>query len=228
MSPPKPVAASTDVDNDATAELPVLDVAAYESTLNERISIIDTWSTFSGSAPVRVEVVQPAVQAGAAIPTLRPAGTEDAASLSGTHEMPAPPRPNKVVKATLTLPASASPAHASVRVPPSPPLIEELRGALAAAERRIEELNERARIADADRSVASARAAAESAQLREQLGLRLESLSSARGRHGLQDAERLALEDELFARGDRIEVLRRELEAQAATLAQVRSALDDG
>ena len=35
MPPVKTVASSTDVDNEATAELPVLDVAAYEATLDD-------------------------------------------------------------------------------------------------------------------------------------------------------------------------------------------------
>src|SRR5262249_19194246 len=95
-----------------------------------------------------------------------------------------------------------------------------------AAERRVEELNERARIADADRAVAIARASAENAQLREQLGLRLETLHTASARLGVQSAEQPALEDELFARADRIEALQRELAAQAGVLAGVRAALD--
>ena len=86
-------------------------------------------------------------------------------------------------------------------MPPSPPLIEELRNALAAAERRVEELNERARIADVERAVAVGRVETENAQLRAQLGDHLESLHSARGRLGVQGAEQSALEDELFARG---------------------------
>jgi chromosome segregation ATPase len=99
-------------------------------------------------------------------------------------------------------------------VPPSPPLIEELRSALASAERRVEELDARARIADAERTVAITRANAESAQLREQLGLHLESLNTARGRLTVRDADQPALEDELFARADRIAALERELDAQ--------------
>jgi len=113
-----------------------------------------------------------------------------------------------------------------ITLPPSPPLIEELRGALAAAERRVQELTERARISDADRAVASARAAAENAQLREQLGLRQETLHSSVARLGVQSADQAALEDELFTRGDRIDALQRELAAQAQVLAQIRAALD--
>ena len=44
MPPVKTVASSSDVDNDATAELPVLDVAAYEATLGESIANTDTWT----------------------------------------------------------------------------------------------------------------------------------------------------------------------------------------
>ena len=77
-----------------------------------------------------------------------------------------PPHPRRAApaRAPRTLPRRSS-------LPPSPPLIEELRKALAAAERRIEELNERARIADAERNVAVARVNAENAQLREQLAV---------------------------------------------------------
>src|SRR4029077_18958790 len=78
---------------------------------------------------------------------------------------------------------------ASITLPPSPPLIEEWRQALARAERRIEELSERARIADAERNVAVARVSAENAQLREQLAGHLESLHSSRGRVGVQRAD---------------------------------------
>src|SRR5262245_54952716 len=117
--------------------------------------------------------------------------------------------------------ARTSSTPPTVTLPPSPPLIEELRGALAAAERRIVELNERARIADADRAVASARAAAENAQLREQLGLRQETLHSASARLGAQSADQAGLEDELFTRADRIDALQREMAAQAQVLAKI-------
>ncbi len=105
-------------------------------------------------------------------------------------------------------------------------MIEELRGALAAAERRIEELNERVRIGEVERAVAVARVNTENAQLRAQLGDHLESLHSARGRLDVQGAEQSDLEDELFARGDRIDALQKELSAQAEILAAVRSSLD--
>jgi FHA domain len=204
MPPVKTAASSSDVDNDATAELPVLDVAAYEATIIDTVEAVartDSWS----APPV---VAEP----------------EDPMDLSGTHEMPPLPTANKVIKATPVTPPTPPPAL----LPPSPPLIEELRGALAAAERRIEELNERARIADADRAAAIARAAAENAQLREQLGLRLETLHSSSARLGVQRADEAALEDELFARADRIEGLQRELAAQAQLLAQVRVTFDAG
>ena len=88
MPPVKTVASPPDVDNEATAELPVLDVAAYEATLNDTIN-----STDSFIAPV--------------IPTLQPAEPENLVDLSGTHEMPPLPKPNKIVKATpAPLPAA--------------------------------------------------------------------------------------------------------------------------
>ncbi len=123
MPPVKTVASSTDVDNDATAELPVLDVAAYEATLDQSVSSTDTWTV-----PTIAPTVQVTVEA---IPTLLPADTEDTLDLSATHEMPV--FSNKVIKAT------PMPPSAVIVVPPSPPLIEDLRGALATAERRIEE-----------------------------------------------------------------------------------------
>ena len=239
MPPVKTVASSTDVDNDATAELPVLDVAAYEATLDESESIsnTDTWSVPSIAASASSEPGMPVAEA---IPTLRPAEPQNhieqgiledhSLDLSGTHEMPAfkpnKASPNKITKATpvpptvVAAPAAVPVARviatpSPVTLPPHPPMIEELRGALAAAERRIEELNERARIADAERGVAVARANAESAQLREQLDQHLESLQSVRGRLDLERSDLPALEDELFARADRIATLERELAAQA-------------
>jgi hypothetical protein len=224
MPPVKTVASTTDVDNDATAELPVLDVAAYEATLDQS-SRTDTW-TVPAIAPA------PATEA---IPTLLP-DLESTLDLSATHEMPV--FSNKVLKAT-PMPAaiavpSAMPAPAVTRaapaievpLPPSPPLIEELRNALATAERRIEELTERARIGDAERAAAVGRAAAECLQLREQLGLQLEALNSARGRLEVERADLPALEDDLFARGDRIARLERELGARVAEVAKLRASLD--
>ncbi|HET9864191.1 MAG TPA: FHA domain-containing protein [Steroidobacteraceae bacterium] len=238
MPPVKTVASSSDVDNDATAELPVLDVAAYEAALGESISNTDTWT---------VPAVGPAGAGGNpdatgadAIPTLQAAAPEDVLDLSGTHEMPAfkpvtrkatsgRAAANKITKATPVPPAAPTHAAASppaVVLPPSPPLIEELRGALAAAERRIEQLNEWARIADAERVAAVARVNAENAQLREQLGEHLESLQSMRGRLGVGLADLPAMQDELFARADRIAGLERELAVHSEMLVQVRAALD--
>jgi predicted nucleic acid-binding Zn-ribbon protein len=235
MPPVKTVASSTDVDNEATAELPVLDVAAYEATLDQSLSNTDTWSA-PAAAPTETAVM-PAVEA---IPTLLPADPESTLDLSATHEMPV--FSNKVIKATPMPPPAAVAVPAPTRVaapppraaaaplpvtlPPSPPLIEELRGALAAAERRIEQLDERARIADAERAVAVARASAENTQLREQLGLQLEALNSMRGRLGVERAELPSLQDDLFARDERIAALERELAARAATIAELRAALD--
>ena len=232
MPPVKTAASSTDVDNEATAELPVLDVAAYEAALGDNnTSSTDTWSVPPGTVAAMVAQVEvaPLPSSADVIPTLRAADPAELADLSGTHEMPVIPSGNKVIKATpVNVPAPAAlatrnvPPPATITLPPSPPLIEELRGALAAAERRIEELNERARIADADRAVASARAAAENAQLREQLGLRQETLHSSAARLGVQRADQAELEDELFARADRIEALQREMAAQGEVLARIR------
>src|SRR6185295_2049715 len=156
MPPVKTAASSTDVDNEATAELPVLDVAAYEAALGDNTASTDTWSVPPGTMVAQVEVA-PLPSSADAIPTLRAADPAELADLSGTHEMPVIPSGNKVIKATpVNVPVPAAhatrnvPPPATITLPPSPPLIEELRGALAAAERRIEELNERARIADAD------------------------------------------------------------------------------
>ena len=164
MHPVQSASPSTENDNEATAELPVLDVAAYEATLDDSLGNTDTWNLPSANVAAPTTIVE-------AIPTLRPADSDDALDLSGTHEMPALPKPNKVA---VTPAAATTPA-----LPPSPPLIEELRGALAAAERRIEELNERARIADAERSVAVARVNAENAQLRASWNDHRESLPAA-------------------------------------------------
>lgn len=210
-----------EVDTEATAELPVLDVAAYESTL-ETTAHTDSWvvpGDIAGSAPVADATAQMPVIA-EAIPTLRAADSAPAYDLdhSATHEMPAFTKlkaPKPVVAPAAPPPAARAEApaapHAPIEVPPSPPMIEDLRRALAAAERRIEELQERARIADIERNAAVARAHAESSQLREQLGLHLEALHTARERLGVQGADESGLEDELFARADRIASLEREL-----------------
>ena len=75
MSPVNTSASPSDVDNEATAELPVLDVAAYESSLNDPISHTDTWVLPTG-------VLTQAVQATAELPILKPAYDIDH---SGTH-----------------------------------------------------------------------------------------------------------------------------------------------
>jgi hypothetical protein len=234
MPPVKTAASSTDVDNEATAELPVLDVAAYETALGEAAASTDTWKVPPGTIAMVVTEASALLPASAdAIPTLLPAAPEDIADLSGTHEMPSLPTGNALIKATpVTVAQAIAPVvrgtHTPppVTLPPSPPLIEELRGALAAAERRIEELNERARIADVNHAVSSTRAAAENAQLREQLDLRQETLHSAKGRLGVQGADQAALEDELFAQADRLQALQRELASQSQLLARVRAELD--
>ena len=236
MPPVNTSASPSDVDNEATAELPVLDVAAYESTLNDSIAHTDSWVlptgalTQTASASVEVTLQMPVIS-----PAPKPAYDIDH---SGTHEMPqmallVPNSPRKAAKpaavptpAPVSMPSAvAAPAHAasapvSIPLPPSPPLIEELRKALATAERRIEELNERARIADAERGVAVARANAETAQLREQLAVHLESLHTAKERLGVQTAEIPELEDLLNARANRIAALEKVLTADAARLAK--------
>jgi predicted nucleic acid-binding Zn-ribbon protein len=231
MPPVNTSASSTDIDNEATAELPVLDIAAYESTI-ETVSHTDTWVIPSAVASQAIDsTVQMPVAKSEAIPTLRPAdsGVQDPFDLSGTHDMPAlqlsaaapaAAKPSKAKHHKMAIAAAApaasatpvpaarpSTAGAAIVLPPSPPLIEELRNSLAAAERRIEELNERARIGDAERAVAIARANAETAQLREQLGLSLEALHTARERLGVQRAEQPELEDRLFAHAERISAL---------------------
>jgi len=241
MPPVKTVASPPDVDNEVTAELPVLDVAAYEATLNDTIGSTDSWTSPAAAAnPAPAALVAvPAPAEVIAIPTLQAAEAEEIEDLSGTHEMPPLALPNKILKATpAPLPAAVAPVvppaamsalpalGTQVVLPPHPPLIEQLRGALAAAERRIEELNERARIADAERAVAIARATTENRELREQLAGHLESLHTAGGRLAAQRADQPALEDELFARADRIEELRRELAIKSQLLAVIRSELD--
>jgi len=235
--PPVNSAPSTDVDNEATAELPVLDVAAYEATLSEAVheeaAHTDSW--IAPEATTEMPVVRPE-----AIPTLTAATPAYDLDHSGTHEMPptlahqlkrakktasAKATPNKPVVVPESAMPGPAPAPVHIEVPPSPPLIEELRAALARADRRIEELNERARIADAERGVAIERANAECLQLREQLGAHLESLVTAQGRLGVQGADQTELEDAYGARGDRIASLERELAAQAQVLADTQATL---
>jgi hypothetical protein len=229
-------APTPDVDNEATAELPVLDIAAYESTLgsaaDEDPAHTDSWLAPNGEATTEM----PAVRA-ESIPTLAAAPAYDL-DHSGTHEMP-PVMTHQLKRAAKTPPrkrASPEPtpvpaqpqanaAPAPIEIPPSPPLIEELRGALARAERRIEELQERARIADTERAVAIDRANAECTQLREQLGVHLESVVTSRGRLEVQRADQAELEDAYFARGDRIQQLEREIAAQARVLDDTRARL---
>jgi hypothetical protein len=252
MPPVNTSASPTDVDNEATAKLPVLDVAAYESTLAEHT---DSWVVPNVTAPAGPNAVDATTEMpkikGETIPTL-PAYDIDH---SGTHEMPQPTRiqlgrhekqhdknSKKAAKrqetrapaATAPESAPASPpaptrpiAHVAtpIVVPPSPPLIEELRHALASAERRIEELNARARIADTERAVAVGRVSAENAQLREQLAVHLESLHTSKERLGVFRADLPDLEDRLFERGDRIAALERELATLRATLAERDAAL---
>ena len=64
MPPVNTSASSPDVDNEATAELPVLDVAAYELTLGERT---DSWAVPNGAL---TPVTNNAVEATTAMPAL--------------------------------------------------------------------------------------------------------------------------------------------------------------
>ena len=262
MAPVNPSASSSstspEVDNEATAELPVLDVAAYEATLDEPLSHTDTWVIpGAGTTPQIVEATPLPVLGSDSIPTLNVAvDLEHTAEIphdfSGTHEMPSLPPFRKsdkvsrsaraaaktaareVIKdlpqitarpvAVVTPPAAAAPpaprtsTPGQFAIPPSPPMIEELRNALAASERRIEELNERARIADAERNVAVARANAEAAQLRQELGTHLEKISTASERLGVQRTDEPELQDELFRRYDRINALESEVAHQSKTI----------
>ena len=241
MPPVNTSASPSDVDNEATAELPVLDVAAYESTLNDPIAHTDTWVLPTGAlTQPSADTAESTIQLPAVSQPEKPAYDLDH---SGTHEMPpmskqasrsarkrakpaavaaaAPvpesqPAAEPAPAATIASPPASAP---QIILPPSPPLIEELRNALATAERRVEELNERARIADAERAVAVARANAEAAQLREQMAAHLESLHSAKQRLAVQRADVPALEDQLFARADRISALEKDQAAHADELA---------
>jgi hypothetical protein len=231
MPPVNSSASPTDVDNDATAELPVLDVVAYESTLNEPARPVAAVAP----APAPAHLTEPTAEMPAlkveAIPTLQALIPASDLEHSGTHEMPALPQKlhtsHRKTAKPVAAPAAVIAPAAPVAVPPSPPLIEELRGALARAERRIEELNEHARIASTERAVAVARISAENAHLREQLAIHLESLHTARQRLSVQSADLPALEDQLFARADRITNLENELAAMTATLAEHRALLAD-
>jgi predicted nucleic acid-binding Zn-ribbon protein len=266
MAPVYTGASPTDVDNEATAELPVLDVAAFEASLNEEadgVSHTDTWVVPGAVAAAAISkqetaedstVILPKASAAIEkIPTLAPAYDLDH---SGTHEMPAIPplrKPEKAeappkrakpvadVRAPAPAPAS-TPLHeptvqmpvlsahtpatpVPISPPPSPPVIEELRRALAAAERRIQELDERARIVDAERGVAVARANGEAAHLREQLGFHVEALQTAKTRRGAQRADDPYLEDELFARADRIAALEKDAALRSRDLDETRARL---
>jgi hypothetical protein len=143
MSPVNHVAPSVESDSEATAELPVLDVAAYEASLEDTISRTDS------------------------IPTLRPAAEVDT-SISATHEMPMLPKASakkvarkpEVHKPDLyKLDVHETPVPVAREMLPavSAPELEELRNALGKAERRIEELTARARIADTERAMSRAK-----------------------------------------------------------------------
>jgi predicted nucleic acid-binding Zn-ribbon protein len=230
MPPVKTSAPVTDADNEITAELPVLDVAAYEASINEPLPAAALEEPASDSTVLMTAAAKAKAKA------------KFDPELSGTHEMPAlPPKKSKSAPAVITdtpeqaaaaavaAPTAASTARAgSMPVPPSPPLIEELRGSLAAAERRIEELNERARIADVERSTAIARATAEAEQLRQQLGIQSEELQAARVRLDSQGAAEKSLRDEISARDDRIKALQDVVASRDATIggqvAQIESA----
>jgi peptidoglycan hydrolase CwlO-like protein len=265
MPPVKHSASQTgEADNDDTAELPVLDIDAYEATMSmEPLSHSDTWAIPKSAAEVLsakvtglttddtdVRAKMPA-QADPAIPTLRPATEEEITgeyeSPELTHPLPKAPRATREAKAASVqkpvarsrdaapapIPAPAAiaapvPAAAVVQAPPQvvapqtiyieAPVSEELRAALASAERRIEELQERARIGDIERGVAIARAGAEVAQLREALASHLEAIQTANGRLGVQNSDIPELEDRVSRREARIAALEKELAAQKAAI----------
>src|SRR3954462_488701 len=110
MAPVNTSASATDVDNEITAELPVLDVAAYEATL-DTASHTDSWAiTADTSAQAASDVTMQMPKPAAATPTLRVADD------TGTHEMPvfkkarAPqrdPAPTPVAPATAPAPHAA-------------------------------------------------------------------------------------------------------------------------
>lgn len=265
MQPGNHVSSSKDVDNEATTELPVLDLAAYESTLTDGVSQTDTWVLPNSMAvPVAIEatVQLPTLSPVETIPTLQAIDLEatrefNVMESSATLELPAlpinaakPAKANKPHKQAAPRPAvvvsqprmglppieeppAMLPVASSIvvpmgqPVPPPPPIIEELRIALAGAERRIEELNERARIADTERGVAIARANAECAQLREQMSVHLESVHTAKARLSVRNADLPSLEDELFQRADRIADLERKADERARELARQTAALAD-
>src|SRR3954470_13311989 len=79
MPPVNTSAPVTDVDNEITAELPVLDVAAYEATLGDPGAHTDSWSVPAealASPASDVTAVMPAVSA-----------PKHDIDHSGTHEM---------------------------------------------------------------------------------------------------------------------------------------------
>jgi hypothetical protein len=235
--PPVNSSPSSDVDNEATAELPVLDVAAYEATMEMSLPRPESIPTLSAAVPA-YDLDRSGTHE-LPIPTLappriprqsRPAKVDTLASMPPTHVVAAsaaPSVPAPVVPPVSPLVAPPAPAPAA-ELPPSPPLITELRSALAQAERRIQELEERARIADAERAFAIGRANAECSQLREQLAGQLETSASVRTRLGVQRADHAELEDAFFARGDRIGELERDLAARQQALERIRSQVAAG
>jgi hypothetical protein len=227
MPPANTSMSPTDVDNEATAELPVLDVATYEATLGDHT---DAWVAPAGSQASGTTSLGESTMEMPTLPVLTPAYDLDH---SGTHEMPAMLAPRKPAKAaTIPVPTAAretppsAPAPAPAPESPQPSLVEDWRNALANAERRIEELVARARIADTERSVAIARANAETEQLREQLAAYQESLHTAKQRSAVYNADLPQLEDQLFARADRIAALEKEITAHAAALTDKNAQLE--
>ena len=251
MPPVNPSTNPPEVDNEATAELPILDITAYETTLNEPGAHTDTWVLPAAAAVVESKPLAdarpvPDLEMTAEFPhrlessvtmempslppfrktdkvarvTAKPAAAKPPVAKSApvavqpAVAVPAAIAPAAVAPVSAPVPAPVTPAAAappaprvsttgSFVVPPSPPMIEEL--------------NERARIADVERTAAVARAQAETAQLREQLGLDLEKLQTFTARLGVQRTDETELQDELFRRADRI----KQLEAEIARQSQV-------
>src|SRR5690349_14899323 len=120
VMPPVNSASSADVDNEATAELPVLDVAAYEATLTqatleESQGLDENAHTDSWAAPgeALTPATQNMVEATTEMPAVRLEATLTMPAYdfdhSGTHEMPAMP-PIKRQPVTAAEPAKNQPA----------------------------------------------------------------------------------------------------------------------
>src|SRR3954470_18498886 len=112
MPPVNTSASSPDVDNEATAELPVLDVAAYESTMGERT---DSWAAPSAVVEATTEM---RALPDESIPTLQAVVPAYDLDHSGTHEMPAMPSRTRRKSALVDKRADESPASLTTAAAP--------------------------------------------------------------------------------------------------------------